>query len=134
LDANEEHAERLLIFIRIALLLIAVAAVWGTSTLVDRLKINLFDFVYFVIIPQLALFGAVLASLSLRERTRAPMWIAIVAGLVTGFACAAGGTVAKIDWLSDGAGTFTALISFLVAWVCTRERTVIVKSEVATGV
>jgi len=122
LDQNEERAETLLLAVRIAILIVAIVAVWGTQQLVQLFDKSLFEFVYIVIIPQLALMGPVLASLLGRTRGVAPIWIAIVAGLVAGFSAAVGGTALELSSLSDGAGILTVLFSVLVSFISSKRR------------
>ena len=116
LDAVPEEAERLLIRIRIALIFIAIVAIWGARFLInDVLKGSLFDFVYIVIITQLALIGPVLTGLLNRVARRFPLWLPIFIALAIGFGSIIVGTKFDIKWLIDGAGTFTIFASCIAS-------------------
>jgi hypothetical protein len=121
LDAEPSKAERLVAFVRVVLLAIGMTAVWGVQLLLAALEVSLFDFLYIVIITQLALIGPVLAALLLSTRAvRAPMWLPILLALIVGFGSVAAGTAFTAKWLIDGAGTFTILTSCAVTLVSVR--------------
>jgi hypothetical protein len=120
LDADPNRAKKLLLIVRVGLVAVAVVAIWGVSYLLDRLGLSLFDFVYIVIITQLALIGPVLIGLATNRLPRIPFWVPIICALIIGFGCVAVGTRLSAKWLVDGAGTFTIIASCLVALIATK--------------
>lgn len=112
---------RSLVVARWTLVLVGLVSGWGIGALVEALGGSLFDFVYVVIVSQLALLGPVLLGLGTGTlHGGRPMWIAIALGLFVGFGCVLIGSVRGAGWLVDGAGTFTLIMSFLGAWTIAR--------------
>jgi hypothetical protein len=106
--------------VRLSLIAIAVCATWGIKFVFKITGANLFDFVYIVIITQLALFGPVIMALASKTTTWGPMWLPIIAGLAIGFGSIAIGTVSHQQVLVDGAGAFTLVISFALAYLISK--------------
>ncbi len=113
--SNLSTAHRLLIG-RGTLISVAIMSVWGISVIFRLSGANLFDFVYIVILTQLALIGPVLVGFFLPPAAAKPMWIAICFGLIIGFGSAIIGTIAEESYLVDGAGTFTIAASIASAY------------------
>lgn len=120
LEADSGKAERLLLVIRIALIGIAIAAIWGVKFFLAVSGLSLFDFVYVVIITQLALFGPVLITLTTHREARFPAWLPICLALVVGFGAVIVGTTQDLKWVVDGAGAFTILVSWLATYAVTK--------------
>jgi len=117
LDNNYVHAEKLLVITRFFVVCVVLIAVWGIPQLFKSANLNLFDFVYVVIIAQLALIGPVLSAIFKRNPAIFPMWTVIVIALIVGFGVAYIGSVNDIKWAIDWAGTITAVISGSIAWL-----------------
>ena len=99
--------------IRLFLLFIAIAATWGIKFIFKITGANLFDFVYIVIITQLALFGPVIIALVTNRLSVKFMWVSIVIALLFGFGSIAVGTIFQYKFIIDGAGTFTLFSSII---------------------
>jgi len=111
-----------LAYVRVALLGIAVAATWGVKFVFHLTRMNLFDFVYIVIITQLALFGPTIVALATEREARFPMWLAIITGLLVGFGSAAIGTASGRTYFVDGAGMFALISSTGLAFLISRSK------------
>ena len=116
-SAEGSSSTRTLPAVRLSLLVIAICATWGVEFVFRITGANLFDFVYIVIITQLALFGPVIMALASRKTNRGPMWLPIIAALVFGFGSVALGTILHQQFLVNGAGAFTLMISFALAYL-----------------
>lgn len=114
---------RNLVIIRMSLVLIAVIAIWGVKYILQITGATLFDFVYIVIITQLALFGPVIIGLATDRTSQKTMWISIVVGLIVGFGSIAIGTSNQIKFLLDGAGTFALVASLVLAFLLSNSET-----------
>lgn len=110
-------SKKKLLLVRIALILIAIIAVWGVKFILFITGANLFDFVYIVIITQLALFGPVLIGLATDRVSKKHMWLAIIIGLIVGFGSIGVGTLYDQKLLLDGAGTFTLVSSLIFSYL-----------------
>ncbi|MBK9074750.1 MAG: hypothetical protein IPL77_07155 [Flavobacteriales bacterium] len=117
--AAESDKTSALFTTRIALLIVAGLSIWGIRYILGLSGASLFDFVYIVIITQLALFGPVLLGLLTNREAPRPMWLAVVLALIVGFGTIAIGTITETKFLLDGAGTFTILASVLVGLIIT---------------
>jgi Na+/pantothenate symporter len=123
LDEKREHAEGILILIRLFIGVIAVIGTLGVLVgLVQWLNISLFDLFYVVIVSQLALFGPVFVGLRSRASKQPQMVYAIVSGLVIGFGAFAASRITGQEWLMQGAGVFAMTISVVVALVLTQSQ------------
>lgn len=122
LEADPDKADRLLLRVRIALIGIAVTAIWGVKLLLEWLGVGLFDFLYVVIITQLALCGPVFIALTSRREARCPLWLPICLALAVGFGSVFVGTKLDFRWIADGAGTFTIFASCLAAFWATKPK------------
>lgn len=91
-----------------------IIAAWGIDLLIGWSGGTIFDFVYIVVITQLALLGPVVFCWTAARGSRW-MWIAILSGLVMGFGTAILGVATSRQYLVDGAGTFTILASCISA-------------------
>lgn len=119
-DASDKRSA--LLTARIALVVVAALSIWGIRYILGLSGASLFDFVYIVIITQLALFGPVLLGLIANRDAPSPMWLAIVLGLVVGFGTIAAGTLTETKLLLDGAGTFALVASFIAAFTIAKWR------------
>ena len=99
---------------RITLVVAAIMAVWGINFLFRLTGGSVFDFVYIVIVTQLALLGSVLSSWFTARQPRT-MWLSILSGLVCGFGAVAVGVISSRQYLIDGAGTFAMASSCVAA-------------------
>ena len=116
LDQNPKVAERTVLAVRVSLVLIAGIAAWGVQALLGLLGGSLFDFVYVMVITQLALSGPVIVALLTSRTQSLPMWIPILVSAIVGFGCIILGTQESEKWLIDGAGTFTIIVSCLMGF------------------
>ena len=103
------------------IIIVAIFSVWGIPAIIEAFGANLFDFVYIVILTQLALIGPVLFGFRRRRSDGfMPMWIAIAAGLLVGFGTAIVGAATGESYLIDSAGTMAMIASLgtasLVSW------------------
>jgi len=108
--------------VRLSLFAIAAAGIWGVKAVLRVTGADLFSFVYIVIITQLALLGPVL--LAFANRTGKFMWVAILLALATGFGSALYGTARGVQYMVDGAGTFTIVVSAIAAIAFSRSNLV----------
>lgn len=102
---------------KVALVLVAILSVWGIDLIFRISGANLFDFVYIVILTQLAIIGPVVVGLAMRSAAKTPMWVAIIFGLIVGFGSVIIGKTAEMPYLVDGAGTFTIVASLASAYL-----------------
>ena len=122
LDANQSSATSTLIVLRVILTCFAIFAAWGVHALVKTWGINLFDFVYLAIIPQLAIFGPVIVAL-LGRVSRWPLIAFVIAvAFASGIAATLLGQTYSMSYLSDGAGTLTTFISLVGAYLVSTGR------------
>jgi hypothetical protein len=119
LDSDGPRAEKMLLGARVALVGIGLISVWGVDFILNALGLKLFDFVYVVILTQLALIGPVLFALATVRRPILPGWLAIVISLVVGFGFTIAGAVYELKWAIDGAGVFAVLSSLAVTFFTT---------------
>lgn len=112
-----------LIIVRLLLILIAAMAMWGVKFILYITGANLFDFVFIIIISQLALFGPIIIGLATDRTSKYSMWLPIVIALITGFGLIIVGTKYELKYLIDGAGTFTILASLISALLVTTNQT-----------
>lgn len=120
LDADGDTAERNLTLSRVALIAISIAAIGMLEAYKIIAQDKLFDFVFVVVIPQLALLGPVLAAFGGRvQRFRHGGLIALLAGTLTGFVAAWFGTHGGPTPLLDAAGTISGAISCICAFAFT---------------
>ncbi|HEX8214781.1 MAG TPA: hypothetical protein VF582_04835 [Allosphingosinicella sp.] len=117
LDEDPERAETILIRLKALLVLLAMLAGWGVHELLNAIEMSLFDFLYVVIIPQLAILGPVAAALVRRGSNERSMTLVIVAALAVGFGTTWVGQRLGESSLVDGAGSATALVSLALAWL-----------------
>lgn len=109
--------------VRATLVIVAILSVWGIDLVMRASGASLFDFVYIVIVTQLALTGPVVVGLVAKRDYKRPMWIPIALGLVVGFGSVIVGTMAEIPYLLEGAGTITILVSLTSAYSLSRRVT-----------
>ncbi len=112
--------KRKLLLMRLSLILIALIAIYGVKLIFRITEANLFDFVYIVIITQLALFGPVIVGLATERVKKGALWFSIAAALVVGFGSISFGINKDVKFLVDGAGTFTLLASTIMAFALTK--------------
>jgi hypothetical protein len=119
-ESDPEKSERILLAVRTSLILLAIASSWGVSLLLEVLNLSLFQFVYVVIITQLALIGPILVGITTTRIARLPLWLSITISLIVGFGSVLFGAVHQLQWMVDGAGTFTIASSILFAFLSTK--------------
>lgn len=123
LDSDQRRAERLLATVRLSIVVIVLLAVWFIPSALRSAELSLFDFLYVVIIAQLAIFGPVATALGSRNSGKLPLWLAILMALLIGFGCVILGTKnTEYKSIIDWAGTVTALVSLLLSIALTRKR------------
>jgi len=103
-----------LMLAKAAMLIVAVLSVWGIGFVIKLSGTSLFDFVYIVVISQLALIGPVVGGMLTKSNSK-HMWLAIFVGLAVGFGSTTYGVMTDRSFLIDGAGTFTILASLIAA-------------------
>ena len=125
LDHDEVKAARTLALARALLTVVGAVSIWGIpwaiSLLGDR---NIFFFSFVVVVAQLAIYGPVFIALKRRssftdtamQQTDIPMWASIVISGIIGFTSAFYGGIHNMKFLTDGAGTFTIIVSVATAW------------------
>lgn len=127
LDEDTALAEKELLKTRVILVVIAIIAIWGVKILfVDIFKLNLFQYIYLVIISQLSLIGPIYFALATKRIKRISVVYAIILSLIIGFGFAAYGTIEGKLWATDGAGTFTIIASFIFTLLFTKPKTQII--------
>lgn len=109
-----ESRNWILHFCRLVVLLAGLLAVFGIDYIFSILGLSLFDFVYIVIVTQLALLGPVLVGLIVGKAGRA-MYLSIVVGLVAGFGSVIYGVSTESSAFVDGAGTIAVIGSVVSA-------------------
>lgn len=122
LDKNIKRAKVLLLQTRIAVVLVAIFALWLVPKLFGALGYkSSFEAVYLVTVSQLALFGPVWVGLTTPRATAfhtghaQPMWAAILFAFAIGLVCSVVGAAYQVKFLSDGSSTFTVLASLIAA-------------------
>lgn len=101
---------------RLSLVASAVIAIWGIDVLISWTGATIFDFVYVVIVSQLALLGPVVFCWVSGPRCTF-MWTAILFGILVGSSAVVVGVLTSRQFLVDGGGTFTILASLIAAAV-----------------
>ncbi|GEM_PF-2084103 len=123
IDESDKNSYATLTRLRFAFVAIVIVSVWGVSALAEFLGLTLFDLVYLVIIPQLAILGPVLMGLIGREycgeASRTMAYVMIGAFLVGLLATWSGPAIGQ-TWLVDVAGTLTVVVSVSCAWMLTK--------------
>lgn len=117
IEENTVRAESILAWIRVSLILIAIISAVGVHFLVEHWHLDLFSFVYVLIISQLCLFGPVILGLTSNRVPRSPMWLVLIASFVIGMLSAWWGTHGGDSRWSDAAGSITAIVSTLFALI-----------------
>jgi hypothetical protein len=112
---NRSFNESNLTTARWTLFSFAIFSAVGTLLFQSLTGMNVFDFVYVVVIAQLSLLGPIAIGYIVDRPIVHFMWLSIVGGNVVGFGCVFLGTLKGLTFLVDGAGTFTLLTSLLLA-------------------
>ena len=115
IDAEEELSQRVLTTARTLMIAIAILGTIGVAILVDVCGVGLFDIVYWAVAAQLSLTGPVVMALMNPTRIASRMHHAVIAGLTTGAVCLAASRLWGLTWMETGSGTFTMLVSVVVA-------------------
>ena len=115
LDEDPNRASSIMRWLRLVVIILSIIAIWGVSEISSWFDGSLFDFLYLVVIPQMALAGPIF--LGLRRRSAGP--IAMTLAMVSSF-CVGLGMIYFSQHgggpnYSDGAGIATALISVIFA-------------------
>lgn len=106
--------------IQASIVLFGLIAIWGISLILKAFHVNLFDFLYIIVISQLSLTGPVLFGLYTNSSKSEKMWMSIIAALGVGFGSLLIGGLTDNKMLMDGAGTFVVIISIIGAWIISR--------------
>jgi len=96
---------------RLVLIIAAALSVWGVDQLITLLGGSIFDFVYVLILSQLAIIGPAVFSLSGLVARSLLMILPIILSLSVGFGMVLVGAKSEISILIDGAGSATILTS-----------------------
>lgn len=121
LDQDDKKANKILLQTRVILIFIAIFSTLIVRIILDKTGLNLFEFVYIVIISQLSLTGPVITALFKRKPKNVPLWTAILIALSVGFGCIIWGTFSNSKFLTDGAGTFSLLTSVIISFYITKK-------------
>ena len=103
--------------IQLMIVAFGLVTIWGFEHVLKAFHINLFDFLYIIVISQLSLIGPVVFSLYGKARKSEGMWIVILLALIVGFGSVIVGGITGNKMLIDGAGTFTVITSLAVTHV-----------------
>jgi hypothetical protein len=113
---------------RVLTILAGVIAAWGVNLIVGMLGGGIFDFVYILIVAQLGLLGPVLVGLIMKNPPKAHlMWLPIVLSVLVGFSSSVVGVATENSFLTDGAGTITAVTSVILSMILTLRSKFVVK-------
>ena len=107
--------EKTLTAARLMTLFVGIIAVFGVQLILNLMDLDIFSFVYIVIISQLSLIGPILVGLILKQKKIPYMWAGMLLGLFIGMTIAMSGNHFNIGWLSDIGGLVAALISVIVS-------------------
>lgn len=133
LDASPNISKSLITKIRFAFFGLAILGSFGITWFMARLGLSVFDILYLVVIPHLALSGPVFASLSGRRQRALSMWWALLLGAATGLFAVFVGTRAGYGWLVEGAGFFTILTSTICAFLISQRTNAIKPPKIPQG-
>jgi hypothetical protein len=114
---SEFSEKRRLQLIQLLIVAFGIISVWGFEHILRSFAINLFDFLYIIVISQLSLIGPVVFGLYGKEKKNMFMWIAIALALVVGFGSSVIGGMTGNKILIDGAGTFSVVASLMSTWM-----------------
>ena len=117
LDANPQVSKALVAKVRFAFFAIAILGSFGITQFMALLGLGVFDILYLVIVPPLALSGPVFASLWGRSPGKFSMWWAMLLGATTGLLAVFLGTMLNYGWAVEGAGLFTIVASTACAFL-----------------
>lgn len=122
---SDKQSNKIMVFLRVSIIAIAIVSVWGIGWIFSLLGGNVFDYVYLVIVTQLALLGPVLFNLTSPNRIAVfPVWIILVVTFFIGLTCSIfGAKNADFKWLSDGAGAITAIFSVAATYLLSKKQT-----------
>lgn len=106
--------------IQVSIVVFGLLTIWGIEFILKVFQVNLFDFLYIIVISQLSLIGPVVLGLYVKGKKCRWMWIAIILALIVGFGSVAIGGFTDTKELIDGAGTFSVITSLVAAWIINR--------------
>jgi hypothetical protein len=124
LDADPATARAMLSRTRVAFVIMALLGSFGITRFIAVLGLNIFDILYFVIIPHLALTGPVFASLHGRTAKHG-LVIPLVASAAIGYLAVFIGTSEERQWIVEGAGVFTIVASSVLAFLMSQKAAVV---------
>ncbi len=107
--------------IQLMIIAFGLVTIWGFEHMLKAIQINLFDFLYIIVISQLSLIGPVIFGLYGKVNKNDKIWIAILLALIVGFGSVVIGKMTENIVLIDGAGTFSVTTSLVMAWVLDRQ-------------
>ncbi len=102
---------------RILLISMAVFSIWGVDQLITLLGGSIFDFVYILILSQLAIIGPAVLSLGGFVARSSLMVVPIALSLSVGFGMVIVGAISDSSVLIDGAGSATILTSLASSFI-----------------
>jgi hypothetical protein len=94
-----------------------VFSAWGVQTFLHLIGANIFNFVYIFIVVQLSMLGSVLVGLIFKNRNVKHIWGSIIFGVITGVLASIYGELRTLSWLSEAAGTISAVTSTTAAFI-----------------
>jgi len=103
------------LMVRLFTIAAGVFSALGVQTILNFIGANIFDFVYIFIVVQLSLLGPVLIGLLSKNKNVRYIWCSIIFGVVAGIFASVGGKMWHLSWLSEAAGTISAITSTLTA-------------------
>ncbi|MBP9797572.1 hypothetical protein KBC70_00300 [Candidatus Woesebacteria bacterium] len=103
-------------FIQLSIIVFGLLTIWGIQFLLDAFEVNMFDFLYIIVISQLSLIGPVIVGLYTKSKKIKYMWLPIIVALIVGFGSIIIGGMTGTKGLIDGAGTFSVITSCIAAW------------------
>lgn len=103
--------------LQISIIVFGFLTIWGVEFILKAFTINLFDFLYIIVISQLSLIGPVVVGLYTKGAKINSMWLAIVLALIVGFGSVLIGGFTGNKGLIDAAGTFSVVVSGIAAGV-----------------
>jgi len=106
--------------IQLMIVAFGLVTIWEFEYVLKAFHINLFDFLYTIVISQLSLIGPVIFGLYEKGKNNDKMWIAILLALIAGFGSVAIGGITGTKVLIDGAGTLSVITSLLVVYILHR--------------
>ncbi len=119
LDSDNALSRNALFATRFIVFAVGLLSFWGVEFIRGYLNLDLFQFVYVMVISQLSIFGPVIVGLLGRTSKSQIFVVVMPLSFVIGILLARYGSLNDMSWLADGAGTFTLIISFVFSYLLT---------------